>query len=235
VRFSCSSLLDAGWANARSLPRYYGAGSWGHATILYKGFEDVLGPVKLMRDIRAFTPQANASIFRASLQWPIQTYALVIENGPVLFFPMYKGSLHVGSTNYYNNICYMGLQAGCIWNQTFDSAVTGWGFKRIPSNWCMYRHNTETGTIIFAVHVDDIFSIAHPPEENTHFKEQLHSKWEITDLGPAKFGLGIGIEHNHENHMVGLSQMAFIDQLIEHFNLSDAHTIDTPMIQGLQI
>jgi len=108
TRFSCSSLLDAGWANARSLPGYYGAGSWGHATILHKGFEDVLGPVKLMRDIHAFTLWANASIFRASLQWPIQTYALVIENGPVSFFPMYKGSLHVGSTDYYDNICYMG-------------------------------------------------------------------------------------------------------------------------------
>jgi len=130
---------------------------------------------------------------------------------------------------------YSMKQAGRIWNQMFDSAVTGWGFKHIPSDWCVYCHDTETGTVIFAVHVDDIFSIAHPPEENTRFKEQLRSKWEITDLGPAKFALGIGIECNHKNHTVGLSQMAFIDRLIERFNLSDAHTVDTPMIQGLQI
>jgi len=126
-------------------------------------------------------------------------------------------------------------QAGRIWNQTFDSAVTEWGFKRIPSDWCVYRRDTETGTIIFAVHVDDIFSIAHPPEENARFKEQLRSKSEITNLGPAKFALGIAINHDLGNHTIGLSQMAFIDQLIKQFNLSDARLVDTPMIQGLQI
>ena len=136
ARFSCGSPLDAGWANARSLPGYYGAGSWGHATIFHKGFEDVLGPVELMRDIRAFTPRANASIFRASLQWPIRTYALVIENGPVSFFPMYKGSLHVGSTDYYDNICYMGsrnrhrtdcgqVHKGRKGPETFDHSTEG--------------------------------------------------------------------------------------------------------------
>ena len=97
------------WMGQRKvIARILWHGKLGHAMILHKGFEDVLGPVELIRDICAFTPWANASIFRASLQWPIQTYALVIENGLVSFFPMYKGSLHVGSTNYYDNICYMG-------------------------------------------------------------------------------------------------------------------------------
>jgi len=126
-------------------------------------------------------------------------------------------------------------QVGRIWNQTFNNAVTKWGFERIPSDWCVYHHDTETGTIIFAVHVDDIFSIVNPPEENAHFKEELHSKWKITDLGPAKFALGIAIEHDHEKHTISLSQTAFIDHLIEQFNLLDAHPTDTPMVQGLQI
>ena len=126
-------------------------------------------------------------------------------------------------------------QAGRIWNQTFDSAVTKWGFEHVPSDWCVYRRDTDTGTVIFAVHVDDIFSIADPPEENTRFKEQLHSKWEISDLGPAKFTLGIAIDCDLDRHTIGLSQVAFIDWLIERFNLSDACPVDTPMIQGLQI
>ena len=130
---------------------------------------------------------------------------------------------------------YSMKQAGHIWNQTFDSAVTEWGFKRVPSDWCMYHRNTDTGTVIFAVHVDDIFSIANPPEENAHFKEQLCSKWEISDLGPAKFALGIAIDHDLDRHTIGLSQVAFIDRLIKRFNLSDACPVDTPMIQGLQI
>ena len=99
----------------------------------------------------------------------------------------------------------------------------------------MYQCDTETGTIIFVVHVDDIFSITNPPEENACFKEELRSKWEITDLGPTKFALGIAIKRNHEKHTISLSQTAFIDRLIDWFNLSDAHPTDTPMVQGLQI
>jgi len=36
----------------------------------------------------------------------------------------------------------------------------------MESDLCVYRRDTETGTVVFAIHVDDIFSIADPPEEN---------------------------------------------------------------------
>ena len=126
-------------------------------------------------------------------------------------------------------------QAGRIWNRTFDDAVTSWGFRRLNSDQCVYRRDTETGTVIFAIHVDDIFSIAHPPEENNRFKALLRSRWEISDLGPAKFALGIAIERNLNNHSIHLSQTAFIDRLVERFNLSDAYPTETPMVQGLTI
>jgi len=74
-----------------------------------------------------------------------------------------------------------------------------------------------------------------PPEENAQFKAELRSKWEISDLGPVKFALGIGIERNRKDHSINLSQTAFIDRLVECFNLSDAHPVDTPMVQGLLI
>jgi len=60
-------------------------------------------------------------------------------------------------------------QAGRRWNQTFHRAVTKWGFQRIPCDWCVYIHCTPKGTVIFAIHVDDIFSIANPPEKNIRF------------------------------------------------------------------
>ena len=126
-------------------------------------------------------------------------------------------------------------QVGCIWNQTFDDAVTDWGFQHMESDWCMYCRNTETGTVIFAIHVDDIFSIAHPPEENARFKAELRSKWDISDLGPVRFALGIGIKRDLENRSILLFQTAFIDHLIKCFNLSEAHPADTPMVQGLHI
>ena len=86
-----------------------------------------------------------------------------------------------------------------------------------------------------STHVDDIYSIAHPPEENTHFKAELRSKWEISDLGPVKFALGITIERDWKSRSIFLSQTAFINRLLMRFNLTDANPVDGPMVQGLQI
>jgi hypothetical protein len=126
-------------------------------------------------------------------------------------------------------------QAGRIWNHTFDKAVKELGFRRISSEWCVYCRDTEHGTIIFVVHVDDIISAASVPEENARFKDELRTKWDITDLRPAKFALGIAIDRDETTKAICISQMAFIDRILERFNQSDAHPVNTPMVQGCQI
>ena len=124
-------------------------------------------------------------------------------------------------------------QAGRRWNQTFHKAVLEWGFERVPCEWCVYVRHTTTGTVIFAVHVDDIFSITNPPEENIRFREQLKSKWDISDLGPIKFALGIAVEQKGSE--ICLSQTSFIDHIVTQFGQTDAHPVETPMIAGLQL
>jgi len=81
--------------------------------------------------------------------------------------------------------------------------------------------------------VDDIFSIANPPEENARFRDKLKSKWDISDLGPMKFGLGIAIEQGVNT--ISLSQTTFINRIVERFGQTDAHSVDTPMVAGLQL
>ena len=99
----------------------------------------------------------------------------------------------------------------------------------------MYRRETPTGTIIFAVHVDDIICSASSPEEINRFKAELRSHWEISDLGPAKFALGIAITRDLEKRTIAISQTALIDRVVEQFGQSDAHPLETPMVMGLQL
>jgi hypothetical protein len=103
------------------------------------------------------------------------------------------------------------------------------------NDWCVYRRVSGTGTTIFAVHVDDIISASSSMEENNRFKAELLSQWDISDLGPIKFALGIAITRDHPNRTISLSQSAFIEQILERFNMSDAHPCDTPMTAGLQL
>ena len=49
-----------------------------------------------------------------------------------------------------------------------------------------YRCQTTTGTVMSGVHVDDIYSIVDPPEENAaRFKAELRFKWDISDLASS--------------------------------------------------
>ena len=111
--------------------------------------------------------------------------------------------------------------------------MTEWKFDRMASEWCVYRRETPTGIVIFVVHVDDIISAGSTPAANEHFKTQLRSKWEISDLGPAKFALGIAITRDMNTRTIGLSQTALIDRVVEQFRQKDAHPKDMPMVGGL--
>ena len=95
-------------------------------------------------------------------------------------------------------------QASRVWNKTFDKVVKELGFERLACEWCVYRRESPRGIIIFAVHVDDIVSAASTPAENAHFKTELKNHWEISDLGPAKFALGIAISRCHRQVHWGL-------------------------------
>ena len=67
-------------------------------------------------------------------------------------------------------------QASRVWNKTFNTAILGWNFVRLSCEWCVYICRSPTGTIIFSVHVDDIFSTASSPAENDHFAALLKSR-----------------------------------------------------------
>lgn len=126
-------------------------------------------------------------------------------------------------------------QAGRIWNKTMNEAMVGWGFTRLTSESCIYFRCQTSGTVIACVHVDDFASIANPPSENKRFKEEMKSIWTISDLGEAKFVVGISIARNRLTNTVQLSQTALIDKIIKIFGQTDAHPVSTPMEPGLKL
>jgi hypothetical protein len=126
-------------------------------------------------------------------------------------------------------------QASRVWNQTFNKAVTEMGFERLQCEWCVYRKQSPTGTVIFVVHVDNIISAASSPEENARFRDLLKTQWEITELGEPKLALGVAISRNRPDRTISLSQTAKIDDLVEQYGQSSTRPADTPMVAGLQL
>ena len=195
------------------------------------------------------TPTTRLESFRsllhiaASLGWDIQHFNIkmaflhgILPESETAYMEQPPGFEVAGKEMWVMQLMksiYSMRQASRRWNETFHQAVIKFGFKRVPCEWCIYVRNSPSGTVMFVVHIDDIFLISNPPSENGRFREQLKSKWDISDLGPIKFALGIAVERSTDT--ISLSQTAFIDCILEQFGQIDAHPVDTPMVAGLQL
>jgi hypothetical protein len=181
----------------------------------------------------------------AVLDWDVQQYDIktaflhrVLPEEERMYMEQPPGFEEPGKEDWVMNLMksiYGMRQASRIWNHTFHEGVSQWGFKQMACEWCIYRCQTPMGTIIFAVHVDDITSITTSHEENNTFREELQSQWDISDLSNVKFALGIAISRDTSNHTISLSQTALIDHVVNQFGQMDVHTKDTPMITGLHL
>jgi Reverse transcriptase (RNA-dependent DNA polymerase) len=181
----------------------------------------------------------------ASLGWDLQHFDIktaflhgVLPENETMFMEQPTGFEAIGKEDWVMKLMksiYGMKQASRVWNRTFDKTVKSWGFERLACEWCIYRRHSPTGTVIFVVHVDDIISAASSPSENERFKAQLKGKWDISDLGPAKFSLGIAITRDLTANTISISQTALIDRVVEQFRQSDAHSVEVPMVPGLQL
>ena len=120
-----------------------------------------------------------------------------------------------------------------MWNKTLNSQLVDWGFTRLDCEYCVYYCHDSDGIVVVAIHVDDFFMLGSSKLSQLKFKEQLQTRWQISDGGPARFHIGITIEHDRANRTITLSQVALIDCIILQFGLSDTHPISTPLEPSL--
>ena len=124
-------------------------------------------------------------------------------------------------------------QTGRIWNKAVNQGMLSLGFMRIKCKYCLYFHQTKDGTVLTGIHVDNFLLTTSSLLQATNFKQQIASIWEISDLGKAKFCVGIAIKHDLVSHHIYLSQTALIDKILASFNMIDCNPVSMPMEAGL--
>jgi len=97
----------------------------------------------------------------------------------------------------------------------------------------IFTHSNDLGTAIIAVHVNDMPVTASSPPAMTAAKAMLQKYFEIVDLGPVKWLLGICIECDCPSCTIALSQMAYIESIVAWFKLEDGFRVKTPMYMNV--
>jgi hypothetical protein len=63
-------------------------------------------------------------------------------------------------------------------------------------------------------------------------KQDLAVKFEMEDLGPAKYFVGVRITRDKKKGTISLCQDAYIDKVLMRFGMENCHSVDTPMAAG---
>src|SRR6267142_606094 len=129
----------------------------------------------------------------------------------------------------------MGLkQAGRKWYDALHAAVTDLGFCVSKADPGVFTACIQKDILILAVHVDDCAMTGNSPKLVMLYKEKLHARYALTDLGPVSWLLGIQVTRDRETQTISLSQEAYIKSIIARFSLAHAKAYSTPMVPSAQ-
>ncbi|TFY77648.1 hypothetical protein EWM64_g6364 [Hericium alpestre] len=126
-------------------------------------------------------------------------------------------------------------QGGQAWNLLLDSVMQKLGFTHLECEWCIYYHAHATGRSIVVIHVDDMNIAADSKEEMAHVKSELRSHFNIVELGPVNWLVGLTVSRDRTARTVTISQTALIDSVITQFGLDNAHPVSTPLDPNVRL
>ena len=98
-----------------------------------------------------------------------------------------------------------------------------------------YKIEGEVFTIVAAA-TDDFTVIADSMDTaNNLIQKELTTRFEISDLGPINWLLGVSITRDLTGKTISLGQQAYIEQIVSRFGLTEARVSNTPMEVGTDL
>ena len=138
-----------------------------------------------------------------------------------------------GTKIYELNRSLYGLrEANRLFYELCHTTLAEIGFQRLPHNLCIYaKHLFTEQEVVVACYVDDTLIFTNSEQSLRELKEQLSSKLDITDMGEARYFLGVAITRDRTAGTISLSQQQSITDLAAEFlgeHLTPTKTPNTP-------
>ena len=132
-----------------------------------------------------------------------------------------------------NKALYSLKQAPRVWFKTLTDFLTLFGYAAIPEDPSVYR-NKETG-IYIAIYVDDLLLFGADKPAIAALKKQLSERFQMTDLGPVAYYLGLEVVRNRLNRTIKLSQKTYLQKIIRDLNMHGLNSSSTLMDPNLTL
>ena len=123
-------------------------------------------------------------------------------------------------------------QASRQWYLKFDEIITDFGFKENMVDPCIYLKISGSKFIFLVLYVDDILLASSDLGLLHETKTYLFKNFEMKDMGEASYVIGIEIFRDRSLGILGLSQKAYIDKVLERFGMMTCSSSVVPLQKG---
>lgn len=119
-------------------------------------------------------------------------------------------------------------QASRQWNIKLDHALKEIGFHQSTMDPCVYFQINQHKRTYVAIYVDDLMIFSNDIEFKQFLKTELFRRFDMKDLGEAKFCLGLRISRDRANGIIYLDQRRHIVDLLHRFNMIECNSTFLP-------
>ena len=121
-------------------------------------------------------------------------------------------------------------QAPRAWNAKLDFTLKGMGFEQSPHEAAIYRWGSGENALLVGVYVNDLVITGTKDAEVAAFKEEMKATFQISDLGPLSFYLGI--EVHQDDSGITLRQTAYAKRVVQLARLTDCNQLSLRWRRG---
>ena len=123
---------------------------------------------------------------------------------------------------------------GKKWYNLLCRSLADIGFKKTKADPAIFYVHSGNDIIILTIQVDDSTITGSSTILQQQYKAHISAKFDLTDLGPISWLLGLAITHDHATCTLSLSQHSYINTLLCHFNLEDCKPLAQPLSPHVQ-
>ncbi|SGZ29881.1 BQ5605_C053g12604 [Microbotryum silenes-dioicae] len=196
-------------------------------------FDETFAPVAKFTSIRALLALAAAHGYHVH-QADIDKAYLHGKLDKPLYIRVPDGIYMPGKVLQLHRSLYGLRQAGRIWNDEIDSALSALGYAATESDHCVYVRTAGDERHYIALYVDDLLMISPSLPEIERTLQGLEQRYGVKRLGEAEYILGIQIRRSDDGSIT-LSQEQYLKDVLARFGMSDAHPVATPMQPDLRL
>uniref|UniRef100_A0A2N9F1W8 CCHC-type domain-containing protein n=1 Tax=Fagus sylvatica TaxID=28930 RepID=A0A2N9F1W8_FAGSY len=112
-------------------------------------------------------------------------------------------------------------------------AILDIGYEMNPLDHCVYVWRDKEKLALLSIYVDDILLASNSPDMMKETKFCLGSKFEMKDMGPANYVLGIRISRDRDSKLIYLDQENYLKKVLKRFKMKDCRPVSTPVSKGM--